>query len=375
MARWWCGECGERRETGDGRRQPGTAGSMLSSPAVPGVGMILPMASVTLDWLHLITLLGAIQGICLAGALATRRRNRTANRLLAGLMLSFSVYLASVVYHAAGYVRSYPHFFGIAYPLPFLFGPLVYLYAVTAADRTRRLTGRDALHLLPFLLVVLAGLPIYLLSGAEKVAFYDQLQAGVRPLLLRIADPLRLLSGVSYAAAVAVTPEELAIDHRELFRGEREALPRFLCSPAAAFPPNVPWYVWHGRFVEVALLTLWHGVTPGRRLATRHSRVPDRPQQEPKNAWRPIAGNPHSFGRASPSGATRPSPARGTPGNRADPRRPVDPLQGCKHLPGRSRKRRRGRPRCGPDRGRGRDARQTSAPSPPDPGSCRMTWA
>ena len=99
------------------------------------------MASLTLDWLHVIVLLGAIQGVFLAGALASKRRNRTANRLL-----------------------------GAAFPLPFLFGPLIYLYAVSAADRNHRLTRLDALHFVPFLAAVLVGLPIYLMSGAEKLA-------------------------------------------------------------------------------------------------------------------------------------------------------------------------------------------------------------
>jgi len=42
--------------------------------------MISPLASLTLDWLHIIVLLGAIQGVFLAGALASKRRNRTAKR-------------------------------------------------------------------------------------------------------------------------------------------------------------------------------------------------------------------------------------------------------------------------------------------------------
>jgi len=158
------------------------------------------MPSLTLDWLHLIALLGAIQGVFLTAVLAARRSNRTANRLLAGAMLTFSIYLASAVYHAAGLVRVLPHFFGVAYPLPFLFGPLVYLYAVTAADRTRRLTRRDALHLVPFLVTVIAGLPIYLMSGADKIALLHGLQGGERPLLLQVFDPLKLASGVTYAA-------------------------------------------------------------------------------------------------------------------------------------------------------------------------------
>jgi AraC-like DNA-binding protein len=156
------------------------------------------MPRLTLDWLHLIALLGAIQGVFLTTVLATKRRNRTANRLLAAAMLAFSIYMATVVYHAAGLLEVFPHFFGMAYPLPFLYGPLIYLYAVTAADRTRRLAWPDALHFVPFLMVVLAGLPIYLLSGAEKVAFFHRLESGDRPPLLMVADPLKLVSGVAY---------------------------------------------------------------------------------------------------------------------------------------------------------------------------------
>ena len=162
------------------------------------------MASLTLDWLHVIVLLGAIQGVFLAGVLATKRRNRTANRLLAAAILAFSIYLASAVYQAVGLVEVFPHFFGAAYPLPFLYGPLIYLYAVTAADRTRRLTRADALHLVPFLAAVIAGLPIYLMSGADKITFYQQLQGGAHPLLLRILDPLKLVSGATYATITIV---------------------------------------------------------------------------------------------------------------------------------------------------------------------------
>jgi AraC-like DNA-binding protein len=162
------------------------------------------MASLTVDWLHLVVLLGAVQGVLLAGVLAARRRNRTANRLLAAAMLAFSIHLASAVYYSADLVQAFPHFFGAAYPLPFLYGPLVYLYAATAADRARRLTPLDALHFVPFLVVVVAGLPIYLMSGADKVAFFHQLQSGARPLLLRITDPLKLLSGVTYATITIV---------------------------------------------------------------------------------------------------------------------------------------------------------------------------
>jgi hypothetical protein len=162
------------------------------------------MPSLTLDWLHAIVLLGAMQGVLLAGVLATKQRNRTANRLLATAMFAFSIHLATTVYHAAGFVQVFPHLFGMAYPLPFLYGPLIYLYAVTAADRSRRFTRGDALHFVPFLATVIVGLPIYMMSGAEKIAFYQQLLNGQRPLALEIADPLKLVSGVSYAVITII---------------------------------------------------------------------------------------------------------------------------------------------------------------------------
>jgi AraC-like DNA-binding protein len=156
------------------------------------------MASLTLDWLHIVVLLGALQGVFLTAALATKRRNRTANRLLAAAMLAFSLSLATTAYHAAGLEKAYPHFFGIGYPLTFLFGPLVYLYAVAAADRSRPFIWKDALHLLPFLACVVIGFPIYLQSGPDKIATYQRFITGDVPLWIAIADPLKLVSGAVY---------------------------------------------------------------------------------------------------------------------------------------------------------------------------------
>ena len=191
------------------------------------------MASLTLDWLHVIILLGALQGVFLAGALATKKNNRTANRLLAAAMLVFSISMATSVYHAAGLERQYPHLFGLAYPLPFLFGPLIYLYAVAAADRSRRLSWRDALHFVPFLATVLAGLPIYAMSGAEKIAFYQNLIAGGdRPLLLVVADPLKFVSGVAYSVLTILFLRR----HREWVKDNYSSTERV----------NLRWLLWLG---------------------------------------------------------------------------------------------------------------------------------
>lgn len=156
------------------------------------------MTPIALDWLHLAALLGAIQGVFLALVLATQRRNQTANRLLAVVMMAFSLHLTSTVYYAVGLVERYPHFFGLSYPLPLAYGPLIYLYAVAASDRARRLGWRDWLHVVPVVLVVLAMIPVLTKTGAEKIEFYHALQRGESTALIKVVDPLKFVSGVSY---------------------------------------------------------------------------------------------------------------------------------------------------------------------------------
>lgn len=197
------------------------------------------MGSFTLDWLHVVALLGAIQGVFLAVVLATKRRNRTANGILAAAMISFSIALATTVYHAAGLVAEYPHFFGVGYPQLFLFGPLVYMYAVTAADRTRRLTPRDALHLAPFGAFLIAALPIYMMSGPEKLAFYQGLLRGEAPTIIAVADPLRLISGVGYAVATLLF---LRL-HRERVKDSYSSTERV----------NLTWLIW----LSAAAASIW----------------------------------------------------------------------------------------------------------------------
>ncbi len=210
------------------------------------------MTRLTLDWLHVIALLGAMQGLLLTAGLVAKRRNHTANRLLAAAVLAFTLYLLGAVYYAAGFVRVWPHFFGVSYPLPFLFGPLVYLYAVTASDRSRRLGPLDALHLVPFVLAVLAGLPIYLLSGAGKIALLGALARGERPWLLRLADPLKLASGVIYAAVTLA----LLRRHAERVKDSYSHLERV----------NLRWLLWLGAsaaaiWLFASLLQLWESLS------------------------------------------------------------------------------------------------------------------
>ena len=162
------------------------------------------MASLTLDWLQLALVVGSVQGLLLTGVLFAQKKNRTANRLLAVLMATFTIYLASTVYYATGLVRVYPHFFGISYQTPWVFGPLVYLYARAASDRSWRFEKRTLIHFVPVTITLLATSPYLVMSGAEKLAFLDQWIAGGAPRHLAVLDPTKYVSGLGYSIATVM---------------------------------------------------------------------------------------------------------------------------------------------------------------------------
>lgn len=162
------------------------------------------MASLTLDWIQLAAVVGALQGLFLAGTLVAQRNNKTANRLLAALVATFTVYLASSVYFATGMIYKYPHFFGIGYQTPWVFGPLVYLYAVAASDRSWRFTRRALIHFVPVLVMMILASPYYMMSGAEKIAAYERWRVGEIPTAIKTLDPLKYVSGIGYTVATVL---------------------------------------------------------------------------------------------------------------------------------------------------------------------------
>jgi hypothetical protein len=75
-------------------------------------------------------LFAAAQGLFLALVLFTQQRgNRRANRVLALLILLFSLRLVETVGYWTKYLLEFPHFWLATASFSFLFGPLLYFYA------------------------------------------------------------------------------------------------------------------------------------------------------------------------------------------------------------------------------------------------------
>jgi AraC-like DNA-binding protein len=162
------------------------------------------MASVTLNWVELAAIAGALQGVFLTGTLLAQRSNRTANRLLATLMTAFTIYLAWGPYYTAGIIRVFPHLFGISYLTPWVFGPLVYLYARAASDRSWRFTRRELVHFVPLAIAVAVMAPLYAMSGPDKIALWDAMGQGRPDPGMQTIDPLKYVVGIAYSAATVM---------------------------------------------------------------------------------------------------------------------------------------------------------------------------
>lgn len=70
---------------------------------------------------------------------------------------------------ANGLIYKLPHLYRIASPLQFLFGPLCYLFCRTTLRPYQKFQHKDLLHFIPFLVSALGLIPIFMLSGAEKL--------------------------------------------------------------------------------------------------------------------------------------------------------------------------------------------------------------
>ncbi len=147
-------------------------------------------------------LVGATQGVFLAAVLVSRHRNALPNRLLAGLMLAFSLDLAMAVYHASAFSLRHSALVGLDLPLAFLYGPLLYLYVRTLIEGGTKLREKDAWHFAPFAAFALFLIPFFLRTGAEKLALAQDPSLAFQTRALAVVNPLKLLHGAVYLGLV-----------------------------------------------------------------------------------------------------------------------------------------------------------------------------
>jgi AraC-like DNA-binding protein len=115
-------------------------------------------------------LLGVAQALLLASVLlSVKRGNRTANRLLAALLIAIAISVGGTTLSHTQFVVLFPHLRKIQQPFYYLGAPLLFLYIRVLISRKSVLQKKDLLHFIPFGLCVLYMMPYFLQSSDAKL--------------------------------------------------------------------------------------------------------------------------------------------------------------------------------------------------------------
>jgi AraC-like DNA-binding protein len=151
------------------------------------------------DPVAIILLLGATQGLFLTLLLFTKPVNKTPNRLLAWLIISYSAFLVETSVSGTPVAEKFPHILGLMAGVVFLNGPLHYLYTLALIKPDFSLSKRHLPHFIPFVLFYLCFLfPYYLQSGDFKIAYIRDIEQNGPPLSLVLFSWAVLLQGLIY---------------------------------------------------------------------------------------------------------------------------------------------------------------------------------
>ena len=154
------------------------------------------------DLVDTLILLGVLQGVGLMIVLARRRADHLANQLLAALVGAVAAMLLFGYLEVRWGFHGHPHLIGLGIPLPFLFGPLLYLYVIALTRPIERFDARWFVHALPFVAdVIYLMQAFYLLGADDKLATVQAYIAGHTSASKYMLDALELVQAMSYLVA------------------------------------------------------------------------------------------------------------------------------------------------------------------------------
>lgn len=158
----------------------------------------------------MIYLVGTFIALFLALIILTKKGRTTADLILGIWMIVVSMHVFSYYSYLTQLIYRYPAFLGINFPLPFLHGPLLYLYTLALTRPEQFRSKKWMLHgAMPFFIIALYS-PFWMLSGAQKIEVFKREGAGYEFTLL-VSNALLTISGVFYV----VTTNYLLQKHRK----------------------------------------------------------------------------------------------------------------------------------------------------------------
>ncbi len=122
-----------------------------------------------------IFLFAAIQGLFVTLVILIKKKAALSNVLMALIILLFSITLIEYVLYWTRYQIYFPHVINISAPFPFLTGVFFYLYFRVIFEK-KKVKWSDWPHLIPFTMVVIYFLPMYICSADVKLQWIQGIQ-------------------------------------------------------------------------------------------------------------------------------------------------------------------------------------------------------
>lgn len=170
-------------------------------------------------------MLGGVHSVVLAVALSRRQRNRRANQYLVVLLAVMSLLMFEGVLRARGTLIAHPHLIGVNAWVPFVIGPLVFLYVreMTAAEPAQ-LHPAWPHFVIPALYVLVLATTFWPRSAAYKVAV--AMHGG--SWIISVLEAVLLVYGIAYACAALVLLRRHRAHVQELYSNLRGVSLRWL---------------------------------------------------------------------------------------------------------------------------------------------------
>jgi len=118
--------------------------------------------------------IGIILSFFLAILLFSKKDKTLTDNILSVWLASIGVHLTGYFLKYNGYWEVYPHLIGITTPLPFLYGPFLYLYLGYSIQKSSTLKPIDYLHFAPAILSYMYMIPFYFFYSEEEKVKVDK---------------------------------------------------------------------------------------------------------------------------------------------------------------------------------------------------------
>ena len=136
---------------------------------------------------------------------------------MAFLMFFYSAFITNSVLQATDVYLKFPHLLGFFPGLPFLFGPLHYLYARYIISLQTKLTKLQWLHFLPFVIGTVVYLPYYFISREELVLIIQNTATSNESVLHLVITWAIVLQGLTYMILTIALLKKYSLRSKDYF--------------------------------------------------------------------------------------------------------------------------------------------------------------